>query len=72
MPRLKLKGQLPVPVDGHGIDDREPEPLIKLGDWYSVLRKFEHKAADVLSLSFPLGLCCLELLQLCLGGFVPL
>lgn len=57
MPRLKLKGQLPVPVDGHGIDDREPEPLIKLGDWYSVLRKFEHKAADVLSLSFPLGLC---------------
>ena len=50
MPRLELECQLPVPVDGHGIDDGEPEPVIKLGDRFAVLCPFEHKAADVLGL----------------------
>ena len=50
MPRLELKGHPPVPVDGHGIDDREPEPVIELRDGFSVLRQLEHKAADVLGL----------------------
>ena len=71
MPRLELKGHPPVPVDGHSVDDREPEPVIKLGDRFCVLCQLEHKAADVLGLGFPLGLCRLELLQLGLGGFVP-
>ena len=48
MPRLELKGHPPVPVDGHSVDDREPEPVIELRDGFSVLR--EHKAADVLGL----------------------
>ena len=72
MSRLELKGQPPVPVDGHGVDDREPEPVIKLREGFSVLRQFEHKATDVLGLGFPPGLCRLELLQLGLGGFVSL
>ncbi len=72
MPRLELKGQPPVPLDGHGVDDREPEPVIKLSDRFAVLCQLEHKAADVLGLGFPLGFCRLELLQLGLGGFVPL
>ena len=71
MPRLELKGQPPVPLDGHGVDDREPEPVIKLSDRFAVLCQLEHKAADVLGLGFPLGFCRLELLQLGLGGFVP-
>ena len=72
MPRLELKDQPPIPMDGHGVDDREPEPVIELGDEVAVLRQLEHEAADVLGLGFPLGLCRLELLQLGLGGFVPL
>ena len=68
MPRLEPKGQPPVPVDCHGVDDREPEPVIKLREGFSILRQLEHKAADVLGLGFPLGLCRLELHQLCLGG----
>ena len=72
MPRLEPKGQPPVPVDCHGVDDREPEPVIKLREGFSILRQLEHKAADVLGLGFPLGLCRLELHQLCLGGLVPL
>ena len=71
MPRLEFECQLSVPVDGYGIDDREPKPVIKLREGLSVLRQLEHEAADVLGLGFPLGLCCLELPQLGLGGFVP-
>ena len=50
MPRLEFECQLSVPVDGYGIDDREPKPVIKLREGLSVLRQFEHKAADVLGL----------------------
>ena len=72
MPRLEFECQLSVPVDGYGIDDREPKPVIKLREGLSVLRQFEHKAANVLGLGFPLCLHRLELFQLGLGGFVPL
>ena len=72
MPCLELKGQPPVPVDGHGVDDREPESIIELGDGIAVLRQLEHKTADILGFGFPLSLCRLELLQLGLGGFEPL
>ncbi len=71
MPRLEFECKPPIPVDGDNVDDREPKPVIKLREGLSVLRQFEHKAADVLGLGFPLGLCRLELLQLGLGGFVP-
>ena len=71
MPRLELKGQPPIPVDGDNVDDREPKPVIKLREGLSVLRQFEHKAANVLGLGFPLGLFRLELLQLGLGGLIP-
>ena len=70
MPRLEFGCKPPIPVDGDNVDDREPKPVIKLREGLSVLRQFEHKAADVLGLGFPLGLCRLELLQLGLGGFV--
>ena len=50
MPRLEFECQPPVPVDGHSVNDREPESVIKLGDWLSVLCQLEHKAADVLGL----------------------
>ena len=68
MPRLEFECKPPIPVDGDNVDDREPKPVIKLREGLSVLRQFEHKAADVLGLGFPLGLCRLELLQLGLGG----
>ena len=71
MSRLEFECQLSVPVDGYGIDDREPKPVIKLREGLSVLRQFEHKAANVLGLGFPLGLFRLELLQLGLGGLIP-
>ena len=71
MPRLEFECKPPIPVDGDNVDDREPKPVIKLREGLSVLRQFEHKAADVLGLGFPLGLCRLELFQLGLGGFVP-
>ena len=71
MTRLELKGQPPIPMDGHGVNDREPEPVIELGDEVAVLRQLEHEAADVLGLGFPLGLFRLELLQLGLGGLIP-
>ena len=71
MPRLELKGQPPITVNSHGVDDREPKPVIKLREGLSVLRQFEHKAANVLGLGFPLGLFRLEFLQLGFGGFVP-
>ena len=70
MPRLEFECQLSVPVDGYGVDDREPKPVIKLREGLSVLRQFEHKAANVLGLGFPLGLFRLELLQLGLGGLI--
>ena len=50
MPRLELECQPPVPLDGYGIDDCEPEPVIELGDGAAVLCQLEHKAADVLGL----------------------
>ena len=71
MPRLEFECQPPVPVDGHGVNDREPEPVIKLGDGLAVFRQFKHKAAYALGLDFPLGLFRLELLQLGLGGLIP-
>ena len=36
MPRLEFECQLSVPVDGYGIDDREPKPVIKLREGLSV------------------------------------
>ena len=56
MPRLEFECQLPIPVDGDNVYDRKPEPVIKLREGLSVLRQFEHKAANVLGLGFPLGL----------------
>ena len=60
MPRLECECQPPIPVDGHGVNDREPEPVIELGDGVAVLRQLEHEAADVLGLgvltvTFPSG-----------------
>ena len=72
MPRLELKSQPPIPVDGNVVNDREPEPVIELGDEVAVLRQLEHEAADVLGLGFPLCLHRPELFQLGFGGFVPL
>ena len=43
MPSLELKGQPPVPVDGHGVNGREPEPVIKLDDWFSVLDVYKRQ-----------------------------
>ena len=71
MPRLEFECQPPVTVNSHGVDDREPKPVIKLGDRFAVFRQFKHEAADVLGLGFPLCLHRPELFQLGLGGFVP-
>lgn len=59
-------------MDGDNVNNREPEPVIELGDGVAVLRQLEHEATDVLGLGFPLCLYRLELFQLGLGGFVPL
>ena len=72
MPYLEFEGQPPIPVNGHSIDNREPESVIKLSNWIAALCQLKHKATNVLGLGFPLCLCRLELLYLGLGNFVPL
>ena len=59
-------------MDSDTVYNGEPEPVIELGDGFTVLRQLEHKATDVLGLGFPLCLYRLELLQLGLGGLIPL
>ena len=72
MPRLEFKCQPSIPMDDDNVYDREPEPVIELGDGVAVLCQLEHEAADILGLSFTLCLHRLEIFQLGLGGFVPL
>ena len=68
---LEFEGQPPISMDGHRVDNGQPELFVKLGEGIQFLQ-LEHKCSDGFCLGFPCRLCGAELFEPYLGFFVPL
>lgn len=67
----EAEGHPSIGVDGHLVNDGQPELLVKLGEGIQFLH-LEHERTNGFCLSVPCGLCGAELFKLRFCFFVPL
>ena len=60
---LEFECHPPIGVDGHCVNDGQPELIVEIGESIQFLH-LEHKCSNGFCLGFPSTLCCTELLKL--------
>ena len=68
---LEFEGHSSAGVNGHCVDNGQPEFFVKLVDGVQLLH-LEHESSDGFCLGFPCSFCSAELFEPCLGFFIPL
>ena len=62
---LEFEGHSSIDMNGHCVDNGQPELFVKLGEGIQLLH-LKHKCSNGFCLGFPVNLCGAELLKLCL------
>ena len=68
---LEFVSHSSVGVNGHCVDNGQPEFFVKLVDGVQLLH-LEHESSDGFCLGFPCSFCSAELFEPCLGFLIPL